>query len=954
MPLTADERTIPRLHLLGTLLVVAVLVLSFGGFFAWRQVTDYRETLERLERNFDTQQRQHLESEMNSALGYIDYVRLRTEDVLRQNLREQVDQVMQTVQAIHDRESPRRPAAEVKKLIIEALRAPRFFEGRGYFFIDDMDGQCILLPTAPKFEGTSFWNNRDDTGHYIMRGLIDAVKNEEGRGYSRYRWYSPDAPKQMADKLAYVRLFKPYNWVIGTGDYLYKWEQLQQREALARLRSVRLGDTGYFGLLDQDGNSILSPSNPALEGKHYTALPSLEKTALEQLMRTARQGGGYVSYLWPHPVTKQVLPKTALVRVSQPWGWVLSAGVFDLEYQASLQREREAYADGQGKRLLWLLLVLLASLGIALLASWVFSRWSGQLFRRYHEELERRNTALVKQADELRLAAKVFDNGSEAMMIADADNRIIAVNPAFTVITGFPAEEVRGKNPSVLSSGRHTPEFYQQMWRELQARDTWSGEIWNRRRDGEVYPQWLSICVVRNEEGAISNYIAAFTDITERKRAEEHIRQLAETDALTGLPNRTLLNDRICQAIVTAERSREQVGLLFVDLDRFKHINDSLGHSIGDSVLQQVANRFRAAVRGSDTVSRLGGDEFVILLPDLHQPGQAVPVAQKLLDACQQPIQVDTFELNVTPSIGIALYPDDGHDPETLLKHADAAMYHAKAKGRNNFQFFTAQLNALISERLTLENDLRRALQRQELELHYQPKVDLGSGRIIGAEALVRWRHPQRGLVSPLDFIPLAEETGLIVPLGEWVLDHACQQLRQWLDAGHQDLHLAINVSMVQLQQGALAHTLVDVLARYRLPPHQVALEMTESVFLAGETMKNSLQALEQTNVALALDDFGTGYSSLSYLRQWKFDTLKIDRSFVADLPDSADGTAIVRSILSIANDLGMVTVAEGVETEAQRDFLRAAGCHLGQGYLFARPLPAAEFIALLAPPAPQ
>lgn len=954
MPLTADERTIPRLHLLGTLLVVAVLVLSFGGFFAWRQVTDYRETLERLERNFDTQQRQRLESEMNSALGYIDYVRLRTEDVLRQNLREQVDQVMQTVQAIHDRESPRRPAAEVKKLIIEALRAPRFFEGRGYFFIDDMDGQCILLPTAPKFEGTSFWNNRDDTGHYIMRGLIDAVKNEAGRGYSRYRWYSPDAPKQMADKLAYVRLFKPYNWVIGTGDYLYKWEQLQQREALARLRSVRLGDTGYFGLLDQDGNSILSPSNPALEGKHYTTLPSLEKTALEQLMRTARQGGGYVSYLWPHPVTKQVLPKTALVRVSQPWGWVLSAGVFDLEYQASLQREREAYADGQGKRLLWLLLAMLASLGIALLASWVFSRWSGQLFRRYHDELARRNAALVRQADELRLAAKVFDNGSEAMMIADADNRIIAVNPAFTVITGFPMEEVRGKNPSVLSSGRHTPEFYQQMWRELQARDIWSGEIWNRRRDGEVYPQWLSICVVRNEEGAISNYIAAFTDITERKRAEEHIRQLAETDALTGLPNRTLLNDRICQAIVTAERNREQVGVLFVDLDRFKHINDSLGHSIGDSVLQQVANRFRAAVRSSDTVSRLGGDEFVILLPDLHQPGQTVPVAQKLIDACQPPIQVETFELSVTPSIGIAIYPDDGHDPETLLKHADAAMYHAKAKGRNNFQFFTAQLNALISERLTLENDLRRALQRQELELHYQPKVDLGSGRIIGAEALVRWRHPQRGLVSPLEFIPLAEETGLIVPLGEWVLDHACQQLRQWLDAGHQDLHLAINVSMVQLQQGALAHTLVDVLARYRLPPHQVELEMTESVFLAGETMKDSLQALEQTNVALALDDFGTGYSSLSYLRQWKFDTLKIDRSFVADLPGSTDGTAIVRSILSIANDLGMVTVAEGVETEAQRDFLRAAGCHLGQGYLFARPLPADDFIALLDAPAPQ
>jgi len=942
-----DEKSLPRLHLAGTLALVISLTLALGGYFTYQAMADNEASLQRLEADLTWQQETRLKTEMNSGLDYLEFVRSRTEDVLRQALHEQVDSTLQVMEGIYQREKGRRPEAEVKKLIVEALRPMRFFEGRGYIFIDDLKGLCILLPIAPQREGSSLYDNKDDTGHYIMRGLIEAATNPKTKGESRYRWYSPDNPKAMSDKLAYVRLFEPYGWIVGTGDYLEKWEQRLQKEAIERMRGLRFGRTGYFTIHDRHSRILLSPALPTLEGKLVADQPPNLRPIGEQIQEKGRQGGGFLTYDLPTSEPGKSQRKRVYVAQAPAWGWTLTTGLLDDEMQEAIGQERRNLAAGHSAYLMRLAVVVLAALAVATLMSIFFSRWLRRLFLRYHQAIESRNQALLEKTREVELAAKVFESGSEATLITDADERIIAVNHAFTQITGYSADEVIGQTPRLLTSGRHDKTFYRELWTTLQASGQWSGELWNRRKDGSIFPQWTSIVAVRDGDGPVSHYIGTFIDISERKQVEEHIRRLAEYDALTQLPNRHLMQERLEREIASAQRSGAGLALLFLDLDRFKNINDSLGHTVGDEVLQQVARRLAENVRVVDTVCRLGGDEFVLLLPHLDHPEQAMQVAQKLHDVLDQAFHVRDYDLTVTPSIGIALYPRDGEDSDTLLKNADSAMYRAKSLGRNNCQFYTEDLNTAVSERLALENDLRRALGRDELLPYFQPVIDLSDGRIVACEALLRWQSPDRGLVMPDQFIPLAEETGLIVPMGANVLGQACRQLRAWDRAGLPPLRMAVNVSVVQLRHSQFPATLRAVLKECGLAPQRIELEMTESVLANESELTHTLDELSKVGVGLALDDFGTGYSSLSYLKRLRFDTLKIDRSFISDLPADADDATITRTILSIARDFGMATVAEGVETQEQFDFLRQGGGTYAQGYLFSRPLPAAEFEAL-------
>lgn len=550
---------------------------------------------------------------------------------------------------------------------------------------------------------------------------------------------------------------------------------------------------------------------------------------------------------------------------------------------------------------------------------------------------------------ELQLAARVFEHAGEAIMVTDADNRIVKVNPAFSLITGFTAEEVLGETPARFKSGRHDAAFYRAMWQSLAETGAWEGEIWDRRRDGVVYPKWLTVSAIRDHQGEVRHYVALFTDISERKRSEERIRHLAEHDALTGLPNRSLLQDRLAQAIARAERSRGRLALLYIDLDRFKLINDSLGHPVGDALLQEVAHRLQSMVRASDTVSRLGGDEFLMLVDELEDVEDAARVAQKILDVLALPCRVAGQELRITPSIGISLYPDDSTDMNVLIKNADIAMYQAKEGGRNAYQFHTGDLNLRASERLELELGLRRALERGELLLHYQPQYDLASGRIIGLEALLRWQHPTLGLVSPARFIPIAEDSGLIVPIGEGVLHEACRQSLAWQAAGLPAVPIAVNLSAVQFRKPGLESLLRDILVSTSLPPHLLELELTESIVMSqAEETVAILGRLHELGVHLSIDDFGTGYSSLSYLKRFPVQKLKVDQSFVRDVVHDANDAAIVRGIVSLAHGLGLRVIAEGVETREQLDFLRGLGCEEAQGYYFSRPLPPAEIEALL------
>jgi diguanylate cyclase (GGDEF)-like protein/PAS domain S-box-containing protein len=554
-------------------------------------------------------------------------------------------------------------------------------------------------------------------------------------------------------------------------------------------------------------------------------------------------------------------------------------------------------------------------------------------------------TAQKQAAAQLDLAAKVFEQGGEGIAITDASGKMVMVNQAFTRITGYSETEALGQDPRLLASGRHGAAFYRGMWEAIASLGHWQGEIWNRRKDGSIYPEWLSISRVERN-GLPTHYIGTFIDISQLKEAEASIQRLAHFDPLTGLPNRSLLNERVKHDLSRAHRAREPLALIFLDLDRFKNVNDSLGHRIGDELLVQVAERLTGAVREEDTVSRLGGDEFILLLPSADAAG-AAHVATKLLEVAAPPYRIGQHELSCTASVGIAMYPVDGESFEALSMCADTAMYRAKQSGRNTYCFFTAEMQERSARTLQLENDLRRALEHGELCLHFQPQFAIDDRRLIGAEALLRWQHPELGMVSPNEFIPIAEESGLILPIGEWALRLAVRQMRAWQDAGLSLQSMAVNLSAVQFRQSNLTQVVSRILDEEGMPAQFLELELTESV-----AMDNPLAAIETMDklrtrgVRMSIDDFGTGYSSMSYLKRFRVHKLKIDRSFVADLAADPDDEAIVTATISLAHALGLQTVAEGVESEAQLTFLRGKGCDEAQGYLFSKPLPAAQFEA--------
>ena len=550
---------------------------------------------------------------------------------------------------------------------------------------------------------------------------------------------------------------------------------------------------------------------------------------------------------------------------------------------------------------------------------------------------------------ELRIAATAFES-QEGMMITDAKTVILRVNRAFTETTGYTAEEAVGQTPRLLQSGRHNKDFYRAMWETIRRTGRWQGEIWDRRKNGEIHPQWLTITAVKSDNGTVTHYVGTHADITERKAAADEIMHLAYYDLLTQLANRRLLLDRLQQALASSARSGRNGALLFVDLDNFKTLNDTLGHDRGDLLLQQVAQRLATCVREGDTVARLGGDEFVVMLEGLSEhrdeaATQAEILGEEILATLNQPYLLAGRECHSTPSIGVTLFSGHQTAIEELLKQADLAMYQSKTAGRNTLRFFDPKMQAMVTDRAALEIDLREAVRQQQFVLHYQPQV-VGEGRLTGAEALVRWQHPVRGLVYPNDFIPLAEETGLILPLGLWVLETACVQLARWATQPDMaDLSLAINVSANQLHQTDFVDQVLAALGKTGANPHRLKLELTESLLLSNvENSIAKMVALKAHGVGFSLDDFGTGYSSLSYLQRLPLDQLKIDRNFVRDIPIDTYDVAIAKMILALAESLGLTVIAEGVETEAQRDFLASQGCHAYQGYLFGRPLPLDEF----------
>ncbi len=741
-------------------------------------------------------------------------------------------------------------------------------------------------------------------------------------------------------------------------------------ESLARVGSGALAAGDLFGLEQTLRQAV---HNPQVVAVGYVDVLGREvlrvEPASDGVHETAAFAGTKVSA--PPPGTERSvleagdrLEAWSAVAAGRPFGWVR------VEYSLAEVRETS--------RRIWRNAIIVAVAGIALYAILFYyllrrplralrraAAFAEQLSVRHGAQLRidpgsqeldavidalnKTSKRLQMQDEELQMASLVYKSSAEAMFITDGGNRIVAINPAFTQLTGYTPEETLGKDPKILGSTRNSKSFYRDMWQALTDTGQWQGEIWNKRKNGEEFAEWLTINTIYDDEGQVHRRVSLFSDITEMKKAEETIWQQANYDLLTGLPNRRLFRDRLTQELRQAQRLKLPVALLSIDLDRFKEVNDAFGHAAGDQLLVEIAQRIASCLRESDTVARTSGDGFAATLARVNDPGVAERVAQEILLKLGQPLEVGTESAYVSACVGITLFPNDAEDMETLLKNAEEAMYVAKKQGRGGVSWFTPEMQQAAQVRQSLLRDLRHALAENQFEVYYQPIVELASGRIEKAEALLRWNHPQRGMVSPSVFIPLAEEVGLIQEIGDWVFRDVVDRVDGWNRAGLLPLQVTVNKSPRQFMGGNSQQAWLDYIAAKQLPPECLVIEITEGLLMEShEDVPAKLKRFRAAGVSIAIDDFGTGYSSLSYLQRFDIDFLKIDRSFVKDIDSDSDDRALAEAIIVMSHKLGLKVVAEGVETEAQRDYLRAAGCDYVQGFLYARPMPAADFEALL------
>ncbi len=746
---------------------------------------------------------------------------------------------------------------------------------------------------------------------------------------------------------------------------------IARQMAIDEIKALRYGEQNYFWLTNLTNKLVMHPFRQDLEGRDLSHFEDVRgKTPFSEMRTIAtKQGSGFVSYWWEKPGTDINQQKISYVKLFIPWSWIIGSGVYVDDLEAIFQR----HALIVGSALATILLCIVAfyriiansiSKPLAEVTGNMLALSSGNLNVTVpqhftHNEIGelQRATAhfqkklLARQRDEQTLAklSAAVEQNPTSIVITNSEGVIEYVNPKFEEISGFSASEVIGKTPRILNSGTTSRRQYKQLWKTLLAGRTWRGEFHNRHKNGSLYWEQAAISPIYSNQGHITHYLAIKEDINDRKEAEHKLFHQANNDRLTGLPNRELAKDRLSQARKRAQRTNRSVGLMFIDLDNFKIINDTLGHAAGDTLLIEMANRFKSCVREGDTVARLGGDEFLIILPDLKNTLAAESISLKIIESTAQPFVVNDREFFTTTSVGIAVFPDNADNSEDLLKSADAAMYKAKEAGGNTFRFFVEDMNTEALRRLETESQLRHALEHHEFSLVYQPIIDIDTGAIVKAEALIRWQNPSLGQISPDSFIPIAEDTGLINPIGEWVLREACQQMAAWNRALGKQMTIAVNTAYPQFRTGTFFETIKSILTLSTLPPEQLEIEITERVIMHESTqLDETVAQIRRLGVKLAIDDYGSGYSSITYLKRFPFTALKIDKSFVQAALERQEDATLVSTIAQLSSNLGLSTTAEGVETEEQLAYLAKEGCQQAQGYLISRPLPPAQFLALL------
>lgn len=903
----------------------------------------------------------NIENELNNTtMAMVNMVHAAVDVSVRNHLRAVAETNLEITSSLYNEFKAGKISEEQAKETAKKLLLSQKIGLTGYIYCLNSEGKVKVHPRKKLLE-TSVAGYE-----FIKQQLADKT------GYVEYDWANPG--EEEKPKALFMSYFEPWDWIISATSYRDEFDSLVNAEDFrSKIKEITLAKTGYVFILGKDEEVIVHPWVTGSMKEFYDVL------GYQFLHDIYNKKSGKITYDWKDKNSNKVRKKIAVFEYLPEMDWIVASSVYADEVFSPLERIIYFILFSIAVSLLLAIplsafvsdsIVTPVNKLVDLFAQAAHGNWTtrsknsspdeiGILSRRFNEFMSKLegmqcnlNTEVaIRQESEYqrRLFEEVFNNAMEGITITDTNGLIINANPAFTTITGYEVDEVIGKNPNILKSDQHSKEFYNSMWADIREKGHWVGEIWNRRKNGESYPELLSISAIRDTYGAVTHYVAVFHDITEMKSKEEQLKYQAHHDALTGLPNRVLLTDRISMAISRASRLETKLALFYLDLDNFKTINDSLGHAVGDIILQQTTTRISEIFRNQDTLARLGGDEFVILVEDVSDEYHLINQAERLLKTFSTPFLVNEHELHITTSLGITMFPDDGGNPGTLIKNADMAMYQAKEEGRNGYHMFRQEMHERVERRLTIENALRQAISKDEFVVFYQPKVDIKSGHIYGLEALVRWLRPETGIISPAEFIPLAEETGLIIDIGKFVFEESCVTRNMLKEKTAKDLIISINVSGRQLKQPELLKDIKDIVESSGCQPQMMELEITESMLMENvDNTVDTLNEIAKLGFSLSIDDFGTGYSSLAYLKKFPINTLKIDRSFVMDITENQDDARIVQTIVDMSKNLGLEVVAEGVETKEQIKMLKEFGCTKIQGFLYAKPMPLDELIPFL------
>lgn len=909
--------------------------------------------------------------------NFIDFVDSKRKTIYAQTqttVKNRVHEAHRVATALHERYHKTHSPVQVQEMIIEALRHLRFENGQGYYFITRLDGTEMLFADKPEMEGKNMLGLQNSEGRYVVKNIIDIALSSHKEGFYEYTWSKPKSVSEHHKKISFIKLFEPYGWIIGTGLYLDDMETKIKEEVVNDRERL---------LFDKENNNYLfvgtwkgfSLTYPAQNKDMYNVQDKNGKFIVQALIEKAQHGGGFVEYVMPPLKGERNLTKLSYVVGIEDWQWYLGAGVYLDDINEEVEKLKKIMEEELEKTIVSILgLVLFFSF---LLAFFYFHishkiRKDFQVFTKFFDSLVNKDEMInlehikFKEFEELAYHAnamlkmkietdeylerykKIVSSSDDLLSFIDKNYTYLAVSEGYLSFFDKEKEEIIGHSMPELFG----EEYFQFELKPISDRalsgESFEREYWIKTPGGEYrYLHTKYFPHFERKGGEVIAYVVSARDITEKKineekliASEKELDFLAHNDNLTGLPNRILLHDRISHAIASSNRGSTMVALCFIDLDNFKKINDSFGHSYGDNILKQFADRVQSVIRASDTLSRLGGDEFVLLVENIKEKNEIESIVEKIQKVFDEPFIVNTQKFFLSASIGISCYPDHGMDSESLIKNADSAMYKAKDLGKNTYAFYSLEMTIASYERIGMENALREAIKRREFLVYYQPQVDLSTGVLIGVEALVRWNHPSEGILAPGRFIGLSEETRLIIDIGAFVLEQACLDIlllqKEKLFAGT----VSINISGVQIEYSNFLETLQNTIKRTGIEPSLVDIEVTESFIMNDpERWIELLKNMQRLGVTIAIDDFGTGHSSLSYLSKLPIDKLKVDMSFVKDVPVRDDACAIVNSIIDLAQNMKIVTLAEGIETKEQEGYLAEHGCMQGQGYLYGKPM---------------